>query len=115
MPEEALNKFYVGAWRMCMDLFSTQPHWAKPSLEEAVAHAEQVLEAEPEQDFALVVEVVRVVWQKKMYTIEEYLAERKPPTSLETTLVRKPPTSPTEKTCRAESTVVESHAKWRNA
>lgn len=71
-----MNKFYVAAQKMVEDLDSPNPHWAHPSLELAIEHAQRMLDDRPEYDAVAVVEVVRIVQRPRVETVEEYLKDK---------------------------------------
>lgn len=71
-----MNKFYVAAQKMVEDLDSPTPHWAHPSLELAVEHAQRMLDSHEDYEAVAVVEVIRIVQRPKVETVEEYLKDK---------------------------------------
>ncbi len=68
------KRFYVGANKV----FDTKEFgemcgksWAKSTLEEAINHAKKILEDKPEQEYAFVVQIIRVVRRKQQPLVVE--------------------------------------------
>lgn len=68
------KKFYVGANKV----FNTHDYgpltgetWAKKTEAEAIEHAKQILEEKPDQDFAFVVKVIKVIRRKRVPLVVE--------------------------------------------
>ena len=54
------NKFYIGSGSIL------DRHWGHPALDEAIAHAQQMLTDKQGTDTIFIVEIVRVVRRKKI-------------------------------------------------
>ena len=73
------NKFYVATDKVTTDLEQqdrkTDPfptaRWTKPTLEDAIEHAEAILEKEPRREHVAIVRIVRIVRRKKAPLIVE--------------------------------------------
>lgn len=55
------KKFYVGANKVFIPSSFNGQTWAKRTESEAIEHAKQLLEASPNQEFAFIVKVIKVV------------------------------------------------------
>ena len=64
------NKFYVSSPRMHANNTAHQT-WGKPTLSEAIDHAKEVLEENPDHEYEYVVQIVRVIRRQKMPVIVE--------------------------------------------
>ena len=82
MKTKIKNKFYVGHPKVSSDFEQANDNppasslmptirWTRKTLADAVAHAGQILEANPGQDHCVVVQIVRIVRRKKAPVITE--------------------------------------------
>lgn len=73
MNTKAMKKFYVGTNKVFIPGAYSEKTWAKNTLGEAIAHARQILDEKPDQEFAFVVKVVAVIKRKNQPIIVEMI------------------------------------------
>lgn len=57
--------FYVAHPKMTQEVLSGEPKWMKPTLEEAIEHAKEVLSKSDHEEAALIVGVVAIIWKRR--------------------------------------------------